>query len=96
MCISEAIRVLDRPIAVELQNGLEPALTAGAFLLYVSVLSIQSVVVILMAAMLMFQLGVQVERRRRPVSEPSTIEMPQVQRSRITLEASSSEVCDHP
>ena len=35
--------------------------SAGAFLLYVSILSILTVVVILMAAMLMFLLGVQLK-----------------------------------
>ena len=62
--------------------------SAGAFLLYVSILSILTVVVILMAAMLMFLLGVQVEKQRRRVPEiPSEIKMPQMQEARIQLDA---------
>ena len=57
-----------------------------AFLLYVSILSILTVVVILLAAMLMFLLGVQVERERRPVPEiPSEGMMPEVQEARTPL-----------
>jgi len=59
--------------------------SAGAFLLYVSVLAILSVVVILMAAMLMFQLGVQVEGQRRVPEIPSESTMPQVQETLIPL-----------
>jgi hypothetical protein len=43
--------------------------SAGAFLLYVSVVSILTVVVILIAAMFMFVLGVQFEKKRRRVPE---------------------------
>jgi len=43
--------------------------STAAFLLYVSILSILTVVVVLMAAMLMFLLGVQVERQRLRVQE---------------------------
>jgi len=43
--------------------------SAGAFLLYVSLLSILTVVVILIALMLMLLLGVQIERQRRRVPE---------------------------
>jgi len=43
--------------------------STAAFLLYVSILSILKVVVILMAVMLMFLLGVQVERQRLRVQE---------------------------
>ena len=57
-----------------------------AFLLYVSILSILSVVVILMTAMLMFLLGVQVERQRRSVPGiPSEKMLPAVQEPRTTL-----------
>jgi hypothetical protein len=57
-----------------------------AFLLYVSILSILTVVVILLAAALMFLLGVQVERERRPVPEiPSEGMMPEVQEARTLL-----------
>jgi hypothetical protein len=41
--------------------------STGAFFLYVSVLSIMAVVVILMALLLMFLLGVQAARQRIPV-----------------------------
>jgi hypothetical protein len=62
--------------------------SAGAFLLYVSVLSILSVVVILAAAMLMFQLGVQVERQRPRVPEiPSEGKMQQMQETRMPIDA---------
>jgi uncharacterized membrane protein len=64
--------------------------SAGAFLLYVSVLSILAVVVILMAVMLMFQLGVQVERQRRVAEIPSESTMPQMQESRTPLDAQVS------
>ena len=43
--------------------------SAGAFLLYVSLLSILTVVVILIALMLMLLLGVEIERQRRRVPE---------------------------
>jgi len=58
-----------------------------AFLLYVSVLSILTVVVILMAVMLMFFLGVQVERQRSRVTEiPSSEDMmPVVPETRALL-----------
>jgi hypothetical protein len=59
-----------------------------AFLLYVSILSILTVVVILLAAMLMFVLGVQVERQRRPLPEnPSEGIMSDVQEARTPLDA---------
>jgi hypothetical protein len=55
-------------------------------LLYVPVLSILTVVVILMAAMLMFVLGVQVEKQRRRGPEiPSERTMPEVQETRSSL-----------
>ena len=48
-----------------------------------------SVVVILMTAMLMFLLGIQVERQRRPVPEiPSKKMVTAVQETRATLEIS--------
>ena len=62
--------------------------SVGAFLLYVSVLSILSVVVILMVAMLMFQLGVHVEREQRREPEiPPEKTMPQVQETHVPLDA---------
>jgi Flp pilus assembly protein TadB len=63
--------------------------SVGAFLLYVSILSILTVVVILMAAMLMFVLGVQVEKQRRRVPEnPSEGTMLEVQETRSPLATS--------
>jgi hypothetical protein len=60
--------------------------STGAFLLYVSILSILTVVVILIASMLMFQLGVQVEKQRHRVPEiPSEETMPEVQETRSSL-----------
>jgi uncharacterized membrane protein len=54
--------------------------STAAFLLYVSLLSIMSVVLIVVAVMFMFLLGVHVERQRRRVSEiPSERTLPQVQ-----------------
>jgi Flp pilus assembly protein TadB len=41
----------------------------AAFLLYVSLLTVASVVLILVAVMFMFVLGIQVERQRRRVPE---------------------------
>ena len=41
--------------------------STGAFFMYVSVLSIMAVVVILMALMLTFLLGVQITKQRMPV-----------------------------
>lgn len=61
--------------------------SAGAFLLYVSILSILAVTVILTAAMLMFQLGVQFERQRRRPEIPSEMAMPTVQETRTALDA---------
>ena len=62
--------------------------STGAFLLYVSVLSILSVVVILMVAMLMFQLGAQVERQRRRVPEiPSEKTLLHMQETHTLLDA---------
>jgi uncharacterized membrane protein len=61
--------------------------SVGAFLLYVSVLSILSVVVILTLAMFMFLLGGQVERQRRIPEIPSESTMPQVQDTRTPLDA---------
>jgi uncharacterized protein (DUF58 family) len=59
-----------------------------AFLLYVSILSILTVVVILLAAVLMFLSGVQVERQRRRLLEnPSEGRMPEVQEVRTSLDA---------
>jgi hypothetical protein len=43
--------------------------STGAFFLYVSILSIMAVVVILMALVLMFLLGVQAARQRIPVPD---------------------------
>ena len=61
--------------------------SAGAFLLYVSILSILTVVVILLAAMLMFLLGAQVERQRRRLPEnPSEEVMPEVQETRAQID----------
>ncbi len=60
--------------------------SAGAFLLYVSILSILTVVVILMAAMLMFVIGVQVEKQRHRVPEiPSEETVPEMQETRGAL-----------
>jgi len=51
-----------------------------AFLLYVSLLSIMTVVLIVVAVMFMFLFGVYVERQRRRVSEiPSETTLPQMQ-----------------
>jgi hypothetical protein len=59
----------------------------GAFLLYVSVLSILTVVLILAAAMFMFVLGAEVEKRRRSVSEiPSKETVREVQETRTPLD----------
>jgi len=59
-----------------------------AFLLYVSLLTIMSVVLILVAVMLMFLLGMQVERQRRTVSEiPSEKTLPRMQRTHTLLAA---------
>jgi hypothetical protein len=59
-----------------------------AFLLYVSILSILSAVVVLMAMMFMFLLGVQVERERPRVPEiPSDSMMPQMQETRVPIDA---------
>jgi Flp pilus assembly protein TadB len=69
--------------------------SAAAFLLYVSILSILTVVVILMAAMLMFVLGVQVEKQRRRVPEiPPEEIMPPVQETRAPF--GTSVLCDRP
>ena len=58
--------------------------STAAFLLYVSILSILTVVVILVASMLMFQLGVQSEKQRHRVPEiPS--EETEVQETRSSL-----------
>jgi Flp pilus assembly protein TadB len=60
--------------------------STAAFLLYVSILSILSVVLILMAALLMFLLGIQVERQRsRFPGIPSEKMLPAVQQPRTTL-----------
>jgi hypothetical protein len=60
--------------------------STAAFLLYVSILSILTVVVILTALMLMFQLGVQVEKLRRRAPEiPSEETMPEMQETRSSL-----------
>jgi len=60
--------------------------SVGAFLLYVSILSILTVGVILMAAMFMFVIGVQVEKQRRRVPEiPSEETMPNMQEARGAL-----------
>ena len=56
-----------------------------AFLLYVSILSILSVVVILLGAMLMFLLGVQVERQRSVPEIPSEKIVSAVQETRATV-----------
>ena len=61
--------------------------SAGAFLLYVSILSILTVVVILIAATLMFQLGVQFEGKRRVPEIPSETEMPPVQETHTPLDS---------
>jgi hypothetical protein len=67
--------------------------STAAFILYVSILSILTAVVILMAAMLMFLLGVQVERQRRCVPEiPSEDMMPTVQETRSSF--GTSVICD--
>jgi hypothetical protein len=59
--------------------------SAGAFLLYVSVLSILTVLVILTAAMLMFQLGVLVERHRQVPEIPPETAMPKLQEPHAPL-----------
>ena len=67
--------------------------STAAFFLYVSVLSILTVVVILMAVMVMFLLGVQVERRRLPVREiPFEKTMPPIQQTHALLDARGSSV----
>jgi len=53
--------------------------STAAFLLYVSLLSIISVVLILAAVMFMFLLGVHVERRHRASEIPSEKTLPQMQ-----------------
>jgi hypothetical protein len=58
-----------------------------AFLLYVSLLSIISVVLILSAAMFMFLFGVYVERRRRVPEIPSERTLPQMQGTHTLLGA---------
>ena len=59
-----------------------------AFFLYVSLLSILSVVLILLAVMLMFLLGMQVERQRRRVPEiPSEKTLPHMQGTHTLLDA---------
>jgi hypothetical protein len=64
-----------------------------AFLLYVSLLSILSVVLILVAVMLMFLLGMQAERwRRRVPGIPSEETMPQVQGTHTAPEAPTRSV----
>jgi len=60
--------------------------SVGAFLLYVSILSILTVGVILMAAMFMFVIGVQVEKQRRRVPEiPSEATVSNMQETRGAL-----------
>lgn len=64
--------------------------STGAFLLYVSILSILTVIVILTALVLMFQLGAQGERQRLRVQEiPSGNTMPQVQGTHVSRRGSS-------
>ena len=58
-----------------------------AFLLYVSLLSIISVVLILTAVMFMFLLGVHVERRRHVPEIPSEKTLSQMQRTHTLLGA---------
>ena len=59
-----------------------------AFLLYVSLLTILPVVLILMAVMLMFLLGMQVERHRRRVPEiPSGKTLRHMQGTHTLLDA---------
>ena len=61
--------------------------STGAFLLYVSILSILSAVVVLVAMMFTFLLGVQVERQRPQVPEiPSECSMPQMQGVGVPLD----------
>ena len=66
--------------------------STAAFLLYVSILSILTVVVILMAVMLMFLFGVQVERQRHRVEIPSEKTMPPIQQTHTLLDARGSSV----
>jgi hypothetical protein len=61
--------------------------STAAFLLYVSLLSIVAVVLILTAAMFMFLLGVNVERRRRVLEIPSDKTLPQMQGTHTLLGA---------
>ena len=61
--------------------------SAGAFLLYASILSILAAIVILIAAMLMFQLGAQFERQRRVAEISPESVMPPVQEARTPLDA---------
>ena len=69
--------------------------STAAFLLYVSILSILTVVVILMEVMLMFLLGVQVERQRLRVQEiPSKKTMPSIQQTHTLLDARGSSVLE--
>ena len=58
-----------------------------AFLLYVSLLSIISVILILVAVMFMFLLGMHVERRRHSPEIPSDTALPQMQGTQTLLEA---------
>ena len=61
--------------------------STAAFLLYVSLLSIISVVLILTAVMFMFLLGAHVERRRRVPEIPSEKTLPQMQGTHTLLGA---------
>lgn len=67
--------------------------STAAFLLYVSMLSILTVVGIVMAVMLMFLLGVQVERQRLRVQGiPSEKTMPPIQQTHTLLDARGTSV----
>lgn len=64
--------------------------STGAFLLYVSILSILSVVVVLLAILFMFLLGVQVERQRSRVPEiTSESKMHEIHETRMPIDAAS-------
>jgi hypothetical protein len=69
--------------------------STAAFLLYVSILSILTVVVILMGVILMFVLGAQVERQRLRAQEIlSEKTMPPIQQIPTLLDAQGSSVLE--
>jgi len=64
-----------------------------AFLLYVSLLSILSIVLVLVAVMFMFLFGMHVERQRRRVPEiPSDNTLPRMQAAHTLLDSNERSV----